>query len=240
MKYHTLTANLSTSLYLNLKHRLMGAGSTLATAKNSTEAIYLCARQMYHLVVLRFPDLSTCGEVLAELRRGCFAPIVILTDEYDTNLACSVLENGADLCLPANSPVDFLTGHIMAQFRRYTAYNNFESPQERENEPISSGDIYIDPMRRIVQVKGKEVPLRPREFSLLLYFVQNPDIVLTAEQICEHAWGMEGSYNRGISQPVRLLRQAIEPDPDRPIYIKTVRRVGYRYTAHYGETCDEC
>lgn len=240
MKYQTLTADLPVNLRLNLKHRLTGLGSSLATAKSSTEAIHLCAGQMYHLIVLRFPDLSTCGEVLAELRRGCFAPIVILTDKYDINRAYSALENGVDLCLPVNSPTDFLTGHIMAQFRRYTAYNNFESPQDRENKPIPSGDIYIDPMRRIVQVKGKEVSLRPREFSLLLYFVQNPDIVLTAEQICEHAWGMEGSYNRGISQPVRLLRQAIEPDPDNPIYIKTVRRVGYRYTAHYDETCDEC
>lgn len=240
MKYHTLTVDLSTSLRLNLKYRLTGAGSTLATAKSNTEAIRLCGGQMYHLIVLRFSDLSTSGEVLAELRRGSFAPIVILTDQYDTNLAYSALDNGADLCLPVDSPIDFLTGHIMAQFRRYTAYNNFESPQERENEPIPSGDIYIDPMRRIVRVRGKEVSLRPREFSLLLYFVQNPDIVLTSEQICEHAWGMEGSYNRGISQPVRLLRQAIEPDPDNPIYIKTVRRVGYRYTAHYDETCDEC
>lgn len=240
MKYRTLTADLPTNLHLNLKHRLTGAGSTIATAKSSMDAVGLCDKQMYHLIVLRFSDFSICREVIAELRRGCFAPIVILTDEYDIDRACSALENGADLCLPLNIPTDFLTGHIMAQFRRYTAYNNFESPQDRENMPIPSGDIYIDPMRRIVQVKGKEVSLRPREFSLLLYFVQNPDIVLTAEQICEHAWGMEGSYNRGISQPVRLLRQAIEPDPDDPIYIKTVRRVGYRYTAHYDETCDEC
>lgn len=98
--------------------------------------------------------------------------------------------------------------------------------------PIQSGDLYIDPTRRIVRVRDKEVSLRPREFSLLWYFVQNPRDVLTAEQICEHAWGMEGSYNRGIAQPIRLLRQAIEPDPEHPIYIETVRRVGYRFTAY--------
>ncbi len=240
MKYHVLTANLPASLRLNLKHRLTGAGGSLTVAKNIADAVRLCAGQLCHLIVLVFTDLNACEEILTALRHVSFAPIVILADEYDSDQAGVVLDAGADLCLPVKSPIGFLSGHVMAQLRRYTAYNNFESPQERENVPIQSGDIYIDPMRRVVKVKGKDVSLRPREFSLLWYFVRNPDVVLTTEQICEHAWGMEGGYNQGVSQPIRLLRQAIEPAPDHPIYIKTIWRVGYRYTAHYGETCDEC
>ncbi len=65
-------------------------------------------------------------------------------------------------------------------------------------------------------------------------------IVLNSEQICGHAWGMEGSYNQGVSHPVRLLRQAIEPDPINPVYIKTVYRVGYCFIAFCVETCDMC
>ena len=53
------------------------------------------------------------------------------------------------------------------------------------------GDIFIDPARQEITVCGQPVNLRHREFSLLLYFMRNPNIVLTAEQICEHAWGME-------------------------------------------------
>lgn len=102
------------------------------------------------------------------------------------------------------------------------------------------GDFFIDPARRIVEVCGRLVNLRPREFSLLLYFMRNPHIVLTSEQICEHAWGMEGSYNQGVAHPIRLLRKAIEPDPPKPIYIETVHRVGYRFTACKVETCDMC
>lgn len=241
MKYRTLVSNLPADLRLTLKHRLIGVGGTLATAKSSEETVRLCIGQPYHLIVLGVSSLNTCDEIAADLRRISFAPIIILTDEYDTSLACSVLENGADLCLPINSPTDFLSGHIMTQFRRYTAYNKFESPQEREDVPFTSGDISIDPARRIVKVRGKETSLRPREFSLLLYFMRNPDVVLTSEQICEHAWGMEGSYNQGVAQPIRLLRKAIEPDPNHPFYIKTVWRVGYCFTtSHYGETCDGC
>ena len=79
--------------------------------------------------------------------------------------------------------------------------------------------------------------LRPREFALLLYFMRNPGIVLTAEQICDRAWGNEGSYGQGVSGPVALLRKAIEADPEHPVYIETIWRVGYRFTAHKSETC---
>ena len=91
----------------------------------------------------------------------------------------------------------------------------------------------------MVKVRGQPVNLRPREFSLLLYFMRNINIVLTAEQICEHAWGMEGSYNRGVSGPIAILRKMIEPDTANPRYIETVSRIGYRFTAYHSEICDD-
>ena len=80
--------------------------------------------------------------------------------------------------------------------------------------------------------------LRPREFSLLLYFMQNSGVILSAERICENAWGTDGIYDYGIAQPVRLLRLAVEPNPRKPIYIETVQRVGYRFTEKRVEICD--
>ena len=128
----------------------------------------------------------------------------------------------------------------MAQLRRYLVYNHYDEPGHAEAAPFQVGDIFMDPPRRIVEVRGQKVSLRPREFAMLLYFMRNPHITLTSEQICEKAWGMEGSYSRGVSHPIRVLRTAIEPDPENPIYIETVYRVGYRFTAHKSETCDKC
>ena len=99
----------------------------------------------------------------------------------------------------------------LCELRRYTEYNHYNDPGGAGVSSFQVGDIFIDPARRQVEVHGHLVSLRPREFSLLLYFMRNPRIVLTAEQICEHAWEMEGSYNRGVSGPVALLRKAIEP-----------------------------
>ena len=52
--------------------------------------------------------------------------------------------------------------------------------------------------------------------------------------------GGAGNYEHGISHPIRLLRKAIEADPANPIYIKTMRRVGYYFSKHNDETCDIC
>lgn len=128
----------------------------------------------------------------------------------------------------------------LCELRRYTEYNHYNDPGGAGVSSFQVGDIFIDPARRQVEVHGHLVSLRPREFSLLLYFMRNPRIVLTAEQICEHAWEMEGSYNRGVSGPVALLRKAIEPDIANPRHIETIPRIGYRFTAYHGETCDDC
>ena len=125
-----------------------------------------------------------------------------------------------------------------AQLRRYTEYNHYTGPGSIEVSPFGVGDIFIDPPRRIVEVRGQRVDLKRREFSLLLYFMRNPNIVLSSEQICEHAWGMTSGYDHGVAHPIYLLRKHIEPDPDSPTYIQTVHRSGYRFTPNYVETCD--
>ena len=127
-----------------------------------------------------------------------------------------------------------------AQFRRYTEYNHFNGPGSLGVSPLCVGDIFIDPPHRIVEVQGQSIILRPREFSLRLYFMRNPNIVLSSEQICDCAWGMPGSYNRGISQPIRISRQAIKTDPKHPKYIITVHRVGYRFIPNNVVTCEKC
>ena len=73
-------------------------------------------------------------------------------------------------------------------------------------------------------------------FSLLLYFMRNPGIVLTAQQICENAWDME--YTQPIDRAIHELRRQIETNPRQPCYIQTVHRVGYKFTSYSSETCE--
>ena len=122
-----------------------------------------------------------------------------------------------------------------AQLRRYTEYNHYDNPANTEAAPFQIRGIYIDPARRMAEVYGQPVALRRREFSLLLYFMQNHDVVLTPEQICEHAWRME--YTQSVGQSVHELRKQIEITPNHPRHIQTVYRVGYRFVSDFAETC---
>ena len=195
-------------------------------------------RETIHSLVLDTEYLRSIGQSswIVNIRYVSFIPIIVLSDVPEAD-AGPTIKAGADVCYDSKLIPPVIALLLSAQLRRYTEYNHLRGP---ETAPFQVGDIAIDPCRHLVWVCGQEVTLRPREFNMLLYFMQNPNIVLTAEQICEHAWGMAGSYNHGISQPIRLLRWAIEPDPANPIYIKTIRRVGYYFTANNGEICDIC
>ncbi|MBU5457521.1 response regulator transcription factor [Oscillibacter sp. MSJ-31] len=174
---------------------------------------------------------------LPSVRRVTFVPIVVLSDTPERDLH-SLIHHGVDICISSKQAPFLIADIILSQLRRYTEYNHFNNPENAEAASFQAGDIFIDPPRRMVKVRGQSVNLRPREFSLLLYFMRNINIVLTSEQICEHAWGMEGSYKRGVSGPIAILRKIIETDPTCPRYIETVSRIGYRFTAYHSEICD--
>ena len=237
MRYQVLLLDIPKDFFYFLKYKFQSIDVDFTIAISLLDVANLCAQQQFHLLLLGHSDNAQFYEYLVAVRRISYAPIVVFLDTYSTTAACAALQSGADLCVDTNWPINLTADHIMAQFRRYTAYNHREEHREQD---FQIGDIYIDPSRHVVQVKGQNVELRPREFRLLLYFMRNPNRILTAEQICEKAWGTEGIYGRGIAQPIRLLRQAIEPDPQHPVYIETVRMVGYRFTAKSVEYCDIC
>lgn len=203
------------------------------------DASRLLIQQVFHLLVVDLEYLRSILQVdwLPSVRRVTFVPIVVLSDTPERDLH-SLIHHGVDICISSKQAPFLIADIILSQLRRYTEYNHFNNPENAEAASFQAGDIFIDPPRRMVKVRGQSVNLRPREFSLLLYFMRNINIVLTSEQICEHAWGMEGSYKRGVSGPIAILRKIIETDPTCPRYIETVSRIGYRFTAYHSEICD--
>lgn len=240
VRYQVLLLDIPKDFYSSLKHGFQGIDVDFIVAITLRDAANLCAQQQFHLIVFNAHDDTAFHEYLIAIRRVNYAPIVVLLDAYSTGSACAALRSGADLCVGTGWPIELVTDHIMAQFRRYTAYKNTQTRHGENAADFQKGDIYIDPLRNVVRVREKSVRLRRREFLLLLYFMKNPKMILTAEQICENAWGNEGSYAQGVSGPIAILRKAIEPDPTHPIYIKTVKTFGYCFTEYNSETCDIC
>jgi DNA-binding response OmpR family regulator len=97
------------------------------------------------------------------------------------------------------------------------------------NEVLKLGEIEIDATAMIVRVKGRQVATTTREFRLLDYLARHPSRVFTRDQLLDAVW-TEGSFvtPRSVDVYVRRLREKIEPDPDNPTYLKTVRGIGYR------------
>ena len=233
MRYQVLLLDISDELHHALEHRFQGMDVDFIMASTYQRAVHLCTGQPFHLTILHFPEIALCNEFLIALRHTSYAPAIVVLDQYNEKNACSALQSGADVFVGTEWPVELAADQIMAQFRRYAAYTHDKGTQVRD---FQVGDIYIDPSRCVVRVKERSVRLRPREFALLLYFMEHPDRVLTPKQICRGAWRMD--YVQSVGRSVHELRKQIEANPDQPCYIKTVYRVGYQFTGHSGETCD--
>ena len=77
---------------------------------------------------------------------------------------------------------------------------------------------------------GIEVDCKHREYELLLFLMENPEIVFSKEQLYEKIWGMEALGNiRTVAVHINRLREKVEEDPTNPQYIQTVWGAGYRF-----------
>lgn len=241
MKYRALTIGLTDELFSSIQPLLTANKMRLTPALTVRDANSLLTQETFHLLIVDVEYLRSIGQAewLTGIRRVSFIPVIVLSDTPEQDFH-SMVQLGADLCVSGSQSHSVFADLTYAQARRYTEYNHYRTPSSMVSAAFQVGDIYIDSARRVVEIRGRPVDLRPREFSLLLFFMENPNVVLSSEQICEHAWGIDAGYNQGVAQPIYLLRQAIEPDPGNPVYIETVRRTGYRFTANIIETCDEC
>jgi len=242
MEYKTLTIGINQKLRQCLKSEFAEAGAELIPAMDVGDGVRLLMKQPFSLIITDLHELEQSRqlETLTGLRRMRYAPILALIDNQDMDLFASALDSGVDVCQPFDLDPILLSKQAKALLRRYTDYNHWDQSQALETAPFWRGDIYIDPPQHIVKVRDRLVRLRPREFNLLFLFMSNPNVILSTEEICERAWKMGAGYDRGVSQPIYLLRKAIEPDPDNPIYIHTVHRLGYCFTPNNVETCDKC
>ncbi len=167
-------------------------------------------------------------EVTRALRKDNNVPILMLTardDEIDRVLG---LEMGADDYLTKPFSMRELLARVKAMLRRVEMEHSAAAPSAGEN--VASGNLIIDKTRHEVRLDGSVLDLKPKEFELLLFLMQNRGRAYTREQLLEQVWGWEFSGgSRTVDVHVRWLRSRIEADAENPQRIITVRGVGYRF-----------
>lgn len=104
------------------------------------------------------------------------------------------------------------------------------SVKDTENEFLEFQGIKIDKLRRVVMRNEEEITLTYTEFEILQLLASNPGTVFSKEQIYDIVWKelYSGDYNIVMSH-VRNIREKIEDNPSKPVYIQTVWGVGYRF-----------
>ncbi|HLR64791.1 MAG TPA: response regulator transcription factor [Pseudogracilibacillus sp.] len=192
-----------------------------AIADNGTDALIKILDETWDLVLLdiMIPELSGL-EVLRRVRReGNQVPIILLTARDMVHDKVSGLDLGANDYVTKPFQIEELLARIRTQLR--------SRPQAEERQQLIVGDLMVDQLSHEVKRDNKIVELTPREFELLVYLLENKNIVLTREQILENVWGYDyfGDTNV-VDVYIRYLRQKLDKGYD-IAYIQTIRGVGY-------------
>ena len=97
-------------------------------------------------------------------------------------------------------------------------------------KPLRLGPIRVDAARGVVTKDGRELPLSPLEYRLLLLFCSNPGVVLSRSRILDEIWDLAGDFvtDNTLTVYMKRLRDKIEPDPQNPTLIRTIRGQGYK------------
>lgn len=224
--------------YLRLKDYLLEF--SLVYSASLTDGIKQLDQHQFCMIVLDLSlILSDAGQedLLHSLRRAYPTPIIALCSNTKDSNVVRLLGAGADQALATHTPDEVLVAYIHTLINRYTLLDYIDREQIGQVE-FCIGDFVIDLRRRQVFLKGKQLDLSGKEYDLLLFFAQNPDQVLTEEQIFEHVWHTDKDFHSSIAKPINRLRQRIEPDHKNPVYIRSVRGAGYLFMPKLVESCD--
>lgn len=171
------------------------------------------------------PDIDGF-QILKKIRDTSNIPVLILTAKSDEEDKVFGLRLGADDYLTKPFSINELMARVNSLIRRYTTLNPFTAVTDN----ILLKDMVIDKLNRTVSVKDIPVSLTGKEFDLLFFLASNKGRVFTKKQIYSQVWEEEYAFDdSNIMSFISKLRKKIEPDPDHPFYILTVRGVGYRF-----------
>ena len=172
------------------------------------------------------PDLDGF-QVLQKIRGKSNVPMLMLTAKSDEEDKVSGLRLGADDYLTKPFSINELMARVNSLIRRYTTLNPVVGS---EAATMLLKDMVIDKTSRTVTVKNMPIELTGKEFDLLLFLASNKGRVFTKKQIYTQVWEEEYAFDdSNIMSFISKLRKKIEPNPEQPFFIQTVRGVGYRF-----------
>ncbi|MGL4522042.1 MAG: response regulator transcription factor [Bacilli bacterium] len=231
MEHKILVVDDEESIATLLRFNLEKAGYEVVVVHDGKSALEAAQSEYFDAIVLdvmlpRMDGIEVCKELRAQKYT---TPIMMLTakdDEFDKILG---LELGADDYLTKPFSPREVVARIKAMIRRTKQYRE-ESPMEFHHKRLIMGDILIVLDQYEVYLKETLIEFTPKEFELLAYLAQNKGRVLTRDQLLNAVWNYDfAGDTRIVDVHISHLREKLEADTKRPVYIKTIRGLGYKF-----------
>ena len=216
---HLLVVDDDERLRTLLQRYLSSNGFRVSAAANAADARALMKSMAFDLLIL---DVMMPGEsgfdLTKSVRAGSAVPILMLTAKGEAEDRIRGLEHGADDYLAKPFEPRELLLRVSALLRRAAP------PAAKAIAEVRMGDCVYDPERGQLKRKGKPVHLTSSESALLQFFAANAGRSFSRADLCAR---LGVALERSIDVQVTRLRRKIEEDPKLPLYLQTVRGVGY-------------
>lgn len=213
------------SLINGLTFAIRKQGYEVDVARTSLETDTLWEIGRYDMVILdvSLPDGSGF-DICRKIRSSSKVPIMFLTAADEETDIIMGLDIGADDYITKPFKLAIFLSRINALIRRS---DNFS----QSDTQLCSNGITVLPLKGEGYKNGQPLELTSGEYKLLCFFMENPDRVLSSEQILGRLWDCDGNFidNKTLAVYIRRLRMKIEDDPGKPEKIITVRGMGYKW-----------
>lgn len=203
---------------------------TVLTAQNGKEAWEILKNKNVDLAILDVMMPVMDGfSLLRKIRENSTIPIIFLTARAEDMDKILGLGLGADDFMSKPFSISELMARVAAHLRRS---NEYMLVKGKNKTTITYGDLFIDKEKCCVYKNGKSIDLGAKEYKLLLFFMDNLEIVFTKKQLYHAVWDDEFYFDDNtIMVHISRIRSHIEDDPQKPKYLKTIRGIGYKL--HY-------
>ena len=214
----------ATMVETNLEHE----GYSVRLAMNGSAAIAAIADEAFDLLILDYMLPEKNGlQILQHVReQNIGTPIMMLTARGETPLKVQAFGLGADDYLTKPFHVDELVARTQALIRR--ARTQLELPATHR---VRMGHVWVDFSQRLAtNDEGKVFDLGDKELGILALFAQEPGRVFSRADFLDEVWGMDANpVVRTVDNYILTLRRLVEPDPEHPVHLITIRGEGWQY-----------
>ena len=198
-------------------------GLEVDVTDNGNEACRMVDNDRYDCIVLDIMMPGKNGrEVCKYIRSKYDVPVIFLTALGDETDIVEGYETGADEYITKPFSTKLLLLKINALINRYNGLLV-------KNGIIVMDEITVEPAKRRVSAEGKEITLAPMEYDLLMYLMENKNLVLSRDMILDHVWGADfEGYDRAVDTHIKKLRAALGKYG---YHIETVIKAGYKWSS---------